>query len=141
MDPIKRLREFFAFTKNEQNVFLFLSVVFLAGVAVKVYKTYIVPQAPAQYDYTVSDSVFNARSRALSGDSASTIKKQTGKIDLNAATKTELMELPGIGEAMAERILVYRKERGSIKTIGELKKIKGIGEKKFEKLKPHIEVK
>lgn len=141
MDPIKRLQEYFAFTKNEQKVFLFLSLVFLAGVAVKAYKSYIVPQTPVQFDYSVSDSIFNARSRSLPDDSVSAETMPLKKIDLNAATKTELMSLPGIGEAMAERIMVYREENKSIKKIDELKKVKGIGEKKFEKLKPYIEIK
>ena len=141
MELFKRLREYFAFTKNEQRVFLFLSVIFMAGVAVKAYKAYIVPKVPVQFDYSASDSVFNAGSKALSSDSSSLGKQLNRKIDLNSATKTELMELPGIGEAMAERIMLYRQEKGSIKRIDELKKVKGIGEKKFEKLKPHIEVK
>ena len=141
MSPIKRLQEYFAFTKNEQKVFLFLSVVFLAGVAVKVYKAYIVPKASTQFDYSVSDSLFHAGSHSLMHDSSAAGKALNAKINLNTATKTELMDLPGIGEAMAERIMLYRDERGTIKNIDELKKVKGIGEKKFEKLKPHIEVK
>ena len=67
--------------------------------------------------------------------------KPAKKLDLNSATVEQLQELPGIGEAMAERIILYREEKGTIKRIDELKKVKGIGEKKFEKLKPHIEVK
>jgi len=141
MDPIKRLQEYFAFTKNEQKVFLFLSIVFLAGVAVKAYKSYIVPQTPAQFDYSVSDSIFHARSQTLLNDSVTAENVPVKKVDLNTATKTELMSLPGIGEAMAERIMLYREENKSIKKIDELKKVKGIGEKKFEKLKPYIEIK
>jgi competence protein ComEA len=141
MNPVKRLQEYFAFTKNEQKVFLFLSIVFLAGVAVKAYKSYIVPQTPVKFDYSVSDSIFSALSRSLSNDSVAVENAPVKKIDLNTATKTELMELPGIGEAMAERIMLYREENKSIKKIDELKKVKGIGEKKFEKLKPYIEIK
>lgn len=138
----KRLSEYFAFTKNEQKVFLFLSLVLLAGVAVKAYKAYIVPPSVPSFDYSVSDSIFNARSRSLLNDSLTTDSTNgiVKKINLNSATKTELMSLPGIGEAMAERIMLYRDEKGKFKTINEFRKIKGIGEKKFEKLKPHIEV-
>ncbi|MFA6469289.1 MAG: ComEA family DNA-binding protein [Bacteroidota bacterium] len=139
MNPFKGLKEYFAFTKNEQKVFLFLSVVFLAGAGVKVYKAYAVPSTA--FDYRASDSVFTSRSLSLVSGSAGTDSVRNGKIDLNTATKTELMELPGIGEAMADRILLYREEKGRIKKIDELRKVKGIGEKKFEKLKPHIEVK
>ncbi|MFA6455668.1 MAG: ComEA family DNA-binding protein [Bacteroidota bacterium] len=139
MDPFKGLKEYFAFTKNEQKVFLFLSVVFLAGAAVKVYKAYAVPSTT--FDYAASDSVFTTRSHSLVSSNAAADSSRSGKIDLNTATKADLMELPGIGEAMADRILLYREEKGPIKKIDELRKVKGIGEKKFEKLKPHIEVK
>ncbi len=140
MNFFKRLSEYFAFTKNEQKVFLFLSLVMLSGVAVKAYKAYIVPPSAPNFNYSVSDSIFTARSitnDSLSTDSGTVAGK---KIDLNSASKTELMSLPGIGEAMAERIMLRRDEKGKFKTINELRKIKGIGEKKFEKLKPHIEV-
>jgi comEA protein len=141
MDLLKKLKEYFAFTKNEQTVFLFLSIVFLAGVAVKGYKAYIVPVPPARFDYSAEDSLFAAGSNAAAADSISGDKRPPGKIDLNNATKTQLMELPGIGEAMAERIILRREEKGRFRSVGELKKVKGIGEKKFEKLLPHIEVK
>ncbi len=141
MDLLKKLKEYFAFTKNEQTVFLFLSVVFLAGVAVKGYKTYIAPKPAPAFDYSAEDSLFSARSQAAMADSGSLQKKLPAKVDLNNATKTELMELPGIGEAMAERIILRREEKGKFRSIDELRKVKGIGEKKFEKLKPHIEVK
>lgn len=141
MNLLRKLKEYFAFTKNEQIVFLFLSVVFLAGVAVKGYKAYIVPKSTAQFDYTAEDSVFTARSKTALADSGSAEKKLSRKFDLNTATKTELMELPGVGEAMAERIILRREEKGKFRSIAELKKVKGIGEKKFEKLKTHIEVK
>ncbi|MBP6673347.1 MAG: helix-hairpin-helix domain-containing protein [Bacteroidetes bacterium] len=141
MDLLKKLKEYFAFTKNEQTVFLFLSVVFLSGVAVKGYKAYIVPNQPVRFDYSVEDSLFAAGSKAATADSISGEQRPPGKIDVNSATKTQLMELPGIGEAMAERIILRREEKGKFRTVQELRKVKGIGEKKFEKLLPHIEVK
>ena len=59
------------------------------------------------------------------------------RIDLNRATKRDLMGLPGVGEVIAERILIYREEHGAFATVGDLLKVKGIGKKKLEHIVPH----
>jgi len=50
------------------------------------------------------------------------------------------MRLPGIGEAMAERILIYREEHGLFRSVEELHDVEGIGNKKFERLAPYLTV-
>ncbi len=63
-----------------------------------------------------------------------------GVVNLNTATKEELMLLPGIGKTTAEAILAYRKEKGNFKTVDDLKNVKGIGDKKLAALKPYLTV-
>lgn len=58
-------------------------------------------------------------------------------VNINTATKAELMSLPGIGEVTAERILEYRR-RKPFESPEELLEIKGIGPKKLERLRPYI---
>lgn len=64
----------------------------------------------------------------------------TGKINLNRATKEELMTLPGIGEAKAESIIKYREEVGWISSTDEIMNISGIKDKVYEKISDLIEV-
>jgi len=61
-------------------------------------------------------------------------------LNLNTATAEELTELPGIGEALAWRIVQYREEQGPFRNIGELMNVSGIGQGKFDALKEQITV-
>ena len=61
-------------------------------------------------------------------------------VNINTATKDELVALPGIGPAKAQAIVDYRKAHGPFKTVEDLKDVKGIGAKRFEKLKPDLAV-
>ena len=61
-------------------------------------------------------------------------------IDLNRATAKELTRLPGVGETIAKRIVAFRDEHGPFKRVEDLLKVKGIGEKSFEKIRPHVRV-
>ena len=62
------------------------------------------------------------------------------KINLNTATKEELMTLKGIGEAKAADIIRYREEQGPFQTVEEVMNISGIKEAAFEKIKNDITV-
>jgi competence protein ComEA len=59
-------------------------------------------------------------------------------LDINRATAEELMRLPGIGPTLADRIVAYRRQNGPFADISEIKEVSGIGEKRFERLKPWI---
>lgn len=65
---------------------------------------------------------------------------QDGKININKADENELQNLPGIGPSKAASIIQYRQENGLFQNIEDLKKISGIGDKTFEKLKDSISV-
>ena len=63
-----------------------------------------------------------------------------GKININRANLDELTKIPGVGKATAQRIIDYRTQNGSFSSIDDLKKIKGIGASKFEKMAPKITI-
>jgi len=61
-------------------------------------------------------------------------------LNINTATLAQLETLPGLGRAVAERIVEYRDKNGNFKKVEDLMNVKGIGEKSFLKLKPLITV-
>ena len=76
---------------------------------------------------------------SIAGSSTSSTNKNS-KININTADATELEKLPGIGEVKAEAIIQYRKSYGRFKTIHDITRVSGIGEKTFEKIKDLISV-
>ncbi|MEQ8186966.1 MAG: helix-hairpin-helix domain-containing protein [Candidatus Eremiobacterota bacterium] len=68
-------------------------------------------------------------------------EKTKGKIDINEATLADLDSIPGIGPVIAQRIIEHRNSSGNFKRVEDIKEVKGIGEKTFEKIKDYIEVK
>jgi|WetSurMetagenome_2_1015567.scaffolds.fasta_scaffold543470_2 comEA protein len=143
------------FTRNEIKVVTLLSITFLVGLGLRSVEIPFLysPPPPAVYDYAATDSIFNARSRKPArASSDSTVSSRTearrrsessssSPVNINAARKSELMKLPGIGAVYADRIIAYRTERGPFKAVEDLLHIKGIGKKKLERLRPHITLK
>ncbi|MCK4363708.1 MAG: helix-hairpin-helix domain-containing protein [Candidatus Aminicenantes bacterium] len=62
------------------------------------------------------------------------------KININTASSVELQKLPRIGEKVAQRIIDFRKKNGRFRKVEEIMKVKGIGEKMFNKIKSLITV-
>lgn len=77
------------------------------------------------------------RAEELTEESA---QEEKGLINLNTASKEQLMTLRGIGESKAEDIVNYREQQGGFRTLEELMQIPGIKEGVFEKIKDQITV-
>jgi competence ComEA-like helix-hairpin-helix protein len=62
------------------------------------------------------------------------------KIDVNRANAEDLEIVPGIGPKLAERILADRIARGSFRSIDDLARVAGIGEKTVERMRPYLRI-
>lgn len=62
------------------------------------------------------------------------------RININTASASELQRLPGIGPALAARIIEYREAWGPFSTIEDIMEVSGIGPRKFEDIKDLIKV-
>jgi competence protein ComEA len=82
---------------------------------------------------TIPASPIGRQSKALP-------RAQTGKLDLNRATVEDLESLPGIGSVLASRIMEFRQSIGSFRSVEDLRDVKGIGKKKFEKIRSVVQV-
>jgi competence protein ComEA len=61
-------------------------------------------------------------------------------LDLNRVSVEDLCLVPGIGESLAKEIVAYRERRKGVRSVEELKNVKGIGEKKYQSLKAYFNV-
>jgi competence protein ComEA len=60
------------------------------------------------------------------------------RVDLNSAEWPELAQLPEIGESLARQIVAYRTAHGAFRDVSDLRRVKGIGPKKFEAVRPFL---
>jgi competence protein ComEA len=83
-------------------------------------------------------------SAALLSDQPSTAiapkRFHQGSLDVNRATEKDFDALSGIGPKLAERIMEYRQSVGAFRSLDELRAVKGIGNKKFERIRPLVTV-
>ena len=92
--------------------------------------------------FTGRKSVVNHRSLSSNTDSSTVYATEAidFRIDINTATKVQLMELHGIGELLAERIIDYREKYGPFVTTDDLLNIDGIGTNKLQAITEWIKV-
>ena len=81
-----------------------------------------------------------ADSASVGGNAGKSGTSGSGLVNLNTATKEELMTLKGIGESKADDIIRYREKSGGFKKIEDIMKISGIKENGFQKIKDSITV-
>jgi competence protein ComEA len=82
-----------------------------------------------------------AHSSGSSGHSAKLTSPSQGTVNINRASEEELQRLPGVGPSYAARIVQFRKDNGPFASPEQLMDVSGIGEKKFEAMRPFVRTK
>lgn len=96
-----------------------------------------------EYNKSPNDTLYQAAIDAAkktrkSASSGADKRPAPQSIALNSANTTELQQLPGIGPKTAQAIIAYRETHGAFSEISELTKVKGIGPKKWEQIRPYL---
>lgn len=71
----------------------------------------------------------------------SSYKTETWVININTASAEEIAAVPGLGEKKSQAIIKFREKHGAFARIEDLKRVDGIGDKLFEKIRPYVVVK
>ena len=146
----------FDFTPSERRVIIIIVFVLIGSAAVQFFKKSFYELRPI--NYYPADSVFARRThQAQRNNKIYPVSKQTEdksqpsvsrspqvnaktrQLNINTANSEELKQLPRIGPSMADRIIAYRIKNGPFTSIDELRKVKGIGLKTLEKIKPYLQ--
>lgn len=161
---LDRISKRFGITQTEIKILLFTFVVLILGF---IYKSFFITQNETPYqifDYKEEDEKFyNSISDPINKDSlknsidepnyknevlnfsdknfkqySKKITPNEKSINLNTATKSELVNLPGIGDKTAEGIIDLRKKLKKFTNLFQLLDVKGIGDSKLNKIKKYV---
>lgn len=77
---------------------------------------------------------------ASAGDAVGEEGSAPGPVNINTASRTELETLPGVGPSLAQAILDERQRLGGFANVADLKRVRGIGDRRFEQLQPLVTV-
>lgn len=87
-----------------------------------------------------TQGVTAAQTEYAASDTSASQGSVNGKINLNTCTAAELTSISGIGEKRADAIIQYREYLGGYTSVEQIKNIKGIGDKLYEKIAPYLTV-
>ena len=140
------------FTPQERGVILFLIGALVLGSVIYSYKLknpvftreYKIPEAKAKGKAELERLIQEIREPLKEPEITQPRPRQKIQrfpVNINTASKEKLTTLPGVGPMYAQRIIDYREKYGGFKSKEEIMEVKGIGEKRFEKLKDKITIK
>lgn len=116
----------FSLTPQERKALLFISILIITGSTIRLF------HLGSGANNTCRDLDSEIIKNTASSDNIN------NKININVVSQEKLKEIPGVGSVIAARIVEYRQSFGLFKGLEDLKKVKGIGDKKAEAMKGYI---
>ena len=158
---LNNISQKFGLTKAEINSIIFVLAIFVFGLGINLSKIELGEVNQQKFDYSFHDSLFKALENEKRNELITRQKKEKkvdselelldfsnteldskketvlfpSIINLNDADLETLIKLPGIGPKTAEKIIVLRTQKGGFSNVDELTEVKGIGQKKLNKIK------
>lgn len=132
---------FTGLTRQEQGAIFVLVAIIVGGMAINQWRARDTPGAlviDAETEEVIAEPSDFAPREANTPQSAEATS--AGLIDLNTATLTELMTLPGVGESRARAIIDHRTSQGLFHAVEEVMEIGGIGEGIFSRIQSQITI-
>jgi competence protein ComEA len=122
---------------RERRALILIGAALILGIGLILVKAYNPSLFLGEPDFRSEDMDIDDQPKAISLPDQN---ESSTPIDINKASKEKLQMLPGIGPTLAERIIQYREKHGGFKRIEEIKQVRGIGEKTFQRIKSLITV-
>lgn len=122
-------------TRQEGLAVLTLSLLFIMGLTVRHVQEQQTP--PLEVEPLVAETVADSSATAARAPQEPTPDQP---VNVNSASLDVLQTLPGIGPALADRIVAYRSNQRPFQNVRELQRVRGIGEKTMQRLRPLVHV-
>jgi competence protein ComEA len=138
MTWLYQLQQRLSITRRESLAVLTIAFLFLLGLTVRHLQQQHVP--PLAVDSLAAAPGAAALDRDSTASPPQTAPTAAAPLNVNSASQTALQALPGIGPALSDRIRAYRTKQHPFQSIDELTRVRGIGPKTLEDLRPLVRV-
>ena len=120
-------------TFDEQKAIYFVFLIIIIGKLIYPYVIKEIKVEDKREEVVSKNYIYNKNRKSVNN-----LEKISFPISINKADKKSLMDIPGIGEKTADYIIEYRDKHKGFKKTEDLKKVKGIGDKKNKKIKKYV---
>jgi competence protein ComEA helix-hairpin-helix repeat region len=120
----------FDLEKREKFILLALTAILLVGIAIGLHQKRAIRAGVKPGDFTYFSKIPSAEDPSIA----------KSKININDSGLAGLKKLKGVGDVLAGRIIEYRSTNGDFRSVEELKKVKGVGQKLYENIKDRVSV-